>query len=308
MKVMVTGGTGFIGSYVVAELLAAGIEVTVLARNPAKVAGFVGHPAVEFVEGALANQCARRKALRGVDACIHIARGAGANASEVLLADTLPAVQLFEDVLESGAAQVIYTSSVAVFDGRHERLNAASPQRPLSIYGASKAAAEAYLLGIATERRVRANVIRPGYTFGEPVVSGAPTQSMSEIPAMVGAALSGERIQVVKGTGLQFIWAGDLARVYVSVLQSSVDRQQYIALSHDFHTWETVAGWIIEQVGSKSPVEVVESAPSARNAKRKEGGSTPWDVSAIGDDFGLAFAAEGHLRRHLDYWIGRLRS
>lgn len=306
MKVMVTGGTGFIGSYVVAALVAANHEVRILARDPGKVAGFVGQRAITFTRGDLAEEGAYVHALHGADACVHIARVPGTTAPETILGDTLAAARLFEGGISAGVEQIIYTSSVSVFDGRADRLCDNSPPRPLRVYGASKAAAEAFLLGMTNGAGVRANVVRPGYTFGEPVVCGAPTQSMSEIPSMVRAALRGEQIRVVKDSGLQYIWAGDLAKLYLALLESAVDRRQYIALARDFHTWEEVARWTVEQSKSKSEVEVIDVGEVLRGATLKEG-VTPWDVSGIENDFGLAFSAEAHLRRHIDFWVERLR-
>ena len=307
MKVMVTGGTGFIGSYVVTKLVAEGHEVRLLARDPAKVAGFVGQRSIVLVRGDLADQGACRLGFRGADACIHIARVPGKTAAEGLLGDTLPGIRLFENVISAEVEQIIYTSSVSVFDGRTDRLSDRSPQRPLGVYGASKATLEAFLLGMTNGRGVRANVVRPGYTFGEPVVDGAPTQRMGEIPSIVRAALRDEPIRVVRGVGLQFIWAGDLAKLYLAVLESAKERGQYIALARDFHTWEEVARWAVDQSKSKSTVEVMDTGEVVRGATLKEGDATPWDVSGIQKDFGLAFSAEEPLRRHVDYWIKRLR-
>jgi UDP-glucose 4-epimerase len=53
MKVFVTDGTGFIGSYVVKELLSCGHELTLLARNVNKVPGFVEHERIRFVGGGI---------------------------------------------------------------------------------------------------------------------------------------------------------------------------------------------------------------------------------------------------------------
>jgi UDP-glucose 4-epimerase len=80
MRVMMTGGTSFIGSYVVRRLAEEGHEITVLARNPSKVPGLCSLPSVRFVEGTLTSSGAIAEALRGQEACIHIALGWGNSA------------------------------------------------------------------------------------------------------------------------------------------------------------------------------------------------------------------------------------
>lgn len=207
--------------------------------------------------------------------------------------DTLPAIDLFEMAADSGVRHLIYTSSVAVFDEPFEVFDDDRAARPARYYGSTKAAVEVYLVAVAATRGIRANAIRPGYTFGDPVVPGAPTQKMPELPRIVGQALRNEPIHVTRHDGLQFIWAGDLARVFAAVLASSVDRQFFTALSPDFLTWERIAGWAVEITHSSSEI-VVEDV-----------GLPPpiphYDVSAIDKAFGLRFSAEAHLRAHLGY-------
>src|SRR4030042_5275519 len=70
-KALVTGGTGFVGRAVVTELLAAGREVRVLARNPE-------HPAlagleVEVAAGDLRDAASLEKALQGCARVFHVA-------------------------------------------------------------------------------------------------------------------------------------------------------------------------------------------------------------------------------------------
>ncbi len=83
MKVLVTGGTGFLGAHLVPRLLAAGHQVRVIGRTrpaasaalPPK-AGFTkseAPPAAEFIQGDLKDREAVRKAIDGVDAIIHLA-------------------------------------------------------------------------------------------------------------------------------------------------------------------------------------------------------------------------------------------
>ncbi len=124
---------------------------------------------------------------------------------------------------------------------------------------------------------------------------------MPELPRIARSAARGEPIQVERHAGLQFIAAGDLARVYAAVLGSDVTRRTYTALSPQFRTWEQLAHWAIELTGSASEVVVEDRGRRARDGDA----DIPWDVSAIERDFGLRFDADDALRRHLAYWAAR---
>jgi UDP-glucose 4-epimerase len=295
MKIMVTGGTSFIGCYVVKRLADEGHEVTILARDPAKVPGLRSLASVELVPGTLTSAAVIEEALRGQDACIHIALGWGDGAVAMAEADTLPAIRIFQAAADLGVRHLIYTSSVAVFDSEPGRYADTDPPRPGRFYGATKAATEVYLLALAAERSLRANVIRPGYTFGNPAVLGAPVQSMPELPDIARKAAHGEPIAVTRNAGLQFIWAGDLARIYSAVLGSSVNRAQFTSLSPDFITWEQIARWAVELCGSASEVSVTDGDVAPARIR--------YDVSAIDQEFDFRFDAAGPLKAHLGYLL-----
>jgi UDP-glucose 4-epimerase len=295
VKIMITGGTSFIGCYVVRQLAGEGHEITILARDPSKVPGLESLRSVELVHGTLTSAAAIEESLRGKDACIHIALGWGEDAVSMAESDTLPAIRIFQTAADLGVRHLIYTSSVAVFDSMPGRYADTVPPRPARFYGATKAATEVYALALAEERSLRANVIRPGYTFGNPAVRGAPIQSMPELPEIARKAARGEPITLDLNAGLQFIWAGDLARVYSAVLGSTVNRRVFTSLSPAFITWEQIARWAVETCGSASAIKVEDTGiPPARIA---------YDVAAIGEEFGLQFDAAGHLRDHLGYLL-----
>jgi len=300
VKVMVTGGTGFIGSYVVDRLASEGHEVTILARNPNKVAGFLKHPRIDFVEGTLTDADAIRASLRGKDACIHIALGWGDTAVEMAMADTMPSLRIFQTAAELGVEHLIYTSSIAAFGDGREVYTDDTSVRPTDLYGATKAATESYLVAMATENGVRANVIRPGYTFGDPVVAGASIYSDRKLPDIVEGAVRGELIPVTRNAGTQFIWAGDLARVYSSVLSSTVDREFFTAVSADFMTWEEIARLAVAHTGSSSRIVVEDSDLDPAIGRN--------DVSAIERSFGLQFDSREHMRKHVAFLADRARA
>src|SRR6185436_15758339 len=76
MKVLVTGGTGFVGSHCVAALVARGHQVRMLARTPSKVAPILarlGSPQVEVVAGDVTRADDERVALSGCNGVLHAA-------------------------------------------------------------------------------------------------------------------------------------------------------------------------------------------------------------------------------------------
>ena len=77
MRVFVTGGTGFIGHYVVKALLEKGHEVVIATRHPNKVPTLKANANVSFVECSLTDFDLMAEGLKGCDACIHIALGWG---------------------------------------------------------------------------------------------------------------------------------------------------------------------------------------------------------------------------------------
>ena len=66
MKYFVTGATGFVGGRVVRQLLEAGHEVVILARNPVKASGQFG-PSVRIHQGDITEKESLRKPMEGVE-------------------------------------------------------------------------------------------------------------------------------------------------------------------------------------------------------------------------------------------------
>ena len=79
MRVLVTGGTGFVGSHMTAALRAAGHNVRLLARDPAKAHRLLGARGLtaDIVRGDVLDACAVRTAVAGCDAVVHAAAVVG---------------------------------------------------------------------------------------------------------------------------------------------------------------------------------------------------------------------------------------
>ncbi|MDR1538882.1 MAG: NAD(P)-dependent oxidoreductase [Clostridiales bacterium] len=294
MKIFVTGGTGFIGSYIVEKLLEDGNEITIYARNPNKVSGFLNREKIAFVQGAMAESEKFSEGLKGHDALIHVALAWGDTPTEMLFNETLPSVRLFEASARAGVSRIIYTSSIAAF-GSAATIDSGCV-KPADSYGATKASAEAYLMAIGAKHGIKVNAVRPGYTFGNPAVEGGFIYSDKKIKNMVASVVRGEDLEFAENDGTQFIWAGDLAKIFAAVIASDVDRNYYTGVSKDFRQWGDIAKRAAELAGSKSEIRFIDKGiPKAK--------TLPIDVSQIERDFGFEFHTDEKMDEHLEHLI-----
>ncbi len=293
MKIFITGGSGFIGHWVVKELLAEGHSLRLLIRNTSKIPSLKTLAGVEIVEGTLYDQPILEKSLQGCDACVHIALGWGETPTIMLQKDTAVTAFLVETAESAGVKQFLYTSSTAAVGEFRPLMNESIDLRPVDLYGATKSASEAYLLGFAAKAKIRCNVIRPGYTFGNPAYPDGVTQPDKRFNQIVTAAKKNEPIKVTKHDGTQFVWVGDLAKLYSALLKSGLNRRIFFGLSTEFVTWEKVAHKTLEITGSKSQVVLEDKGWDANPML--------FDMSMIKKEFGLAFVASPEIAKHVEY-------
>jgi UDP-glucose 4-epimerase len=289
------------------ELVRSNHDVTILARNPQKVPEFHKLNNIEILSGDITDTKLLEQSVKGKDACIHIALNYTKQTGwEVLKDDALPTVFLMGAAAKEHVKHFIYTSSTAANDSLYmapegekdtsiTRVTSSTKQHPATFYGATKAASENFLMAQSYLSPMRMNIIRPGYTFGNPVAAGASAQGDRRFETIVKNALRNENISLIKNDGTQFIWAGDLATLYRKVLESQVNRKTYFGLSNSFTTWQAIAEEAVKKCHSRSEV-VIED----------KGWIDPgmfWDVTDMKNDFGLEFDSWERIKEHLDYYI-----
>jgi len=165
MKILVAGGSGFIGTRLVGELLKAGHHVTIFDKNNSSK-----YPELVVI-GDIRDKDALIKAAAGHDVIYHLAAEH---------ADNVRPVSLYHDVNVGGVKnlvaaannaainKIIFTGSVAVYP-----LNAGEPDEesevaPYNAYGRSKYAAEQVFAEWASEDNCRSlTTVRPCVIFGE---------------------------------------------------------------------------------------------------------------------------------------------
>ncbi|HTX16467.1 MAG TPA: hopanoid-associated sugar epimerase [Candidatus Baltobacteraceae bacterium] len=115
MTTLVTGSTGFVGSHVARQLVAAGDRVRVLVRKTSKLQSLEGLP-VDRVEGDLCDAMSLERAMRGVRRVFHVAADyrLWAKAPEEIYENNVAGTQrLFEAAAQAGVERIVYTSTVA---------------------------------------------------------------------------------------------------------------------------------------------------------------------------------------------------
>ena len=205
MRVLITGGAGFIGSHLVDAMRADGHDVAVLDDL---TTGFREHVAsdVEFVEGSVADIDLVRRAVRGSDIVLHhaAARAVARSVEDPVSTDranTGGTLNVLVAARDEGVRRVVLASSSSVYGGvapqptpEHAELTPKSP------YAVSKAAGEHYarvfweLFELETVRLRYFNVFGPRQRPDSPYAA--------VIPLFAQAILDGRQPQI-HGDGLQ---------------------------------------------------------------------------------------------------------
>jgi len=179
---LVTGGAGFIGSHLVDRLVSDGWKVRILdnfgSGRMENIEHHKGNRKVEIVRGDLKNPEIAEKAVRDVDVVFHYAAN-----PEVRVSTTNPEIHFNENVVatfnlleamrKNDVEELVFASSSSVY-GEPESIPVSeeAPIKPVSVYGASKAACEnlihAYtnLYGLKAVVLRYANVVGPRLRHG----------------------------------------------------------------------------------------------------------------------------------------------
>lgn len=216
MLVAVTGGTGFVGRHLLAQLAKAGHEVRVLARTPEKLPK---SGAFAIVQGDITDRQALAQLCHGAHAVVHVA-GAISGTPAQMMRVNAEATRLLIDVAGGkGVRRLVHLSSLA----------AREPH--LSPYGHSKAEGEAAVT--AAGRNLSTLTIRPPAVYGE--------GDKATLPLL--KALTA-RTAVLPGTAaarFSLIHAEDLAGICVAAIACPVEGLREVDDSHGAYDWNEVA-------------------------------------------------------------------
>ncbi len=165
MKVLVTGGSGFIGTRLIDELLKAGHEVKIFDKRDSKK-----YPNLVIL-GDVRDKEALIKASRGMDVIYNLAAEHADNVTPISLYEEVN-VGGAENVVEAadanGIKKIIFTSSVAIYGLNRGEPDESFDAMPFNEYGRTKYEAEKVFLKWLEKDEGRSLVIiRPSVIFGE---------------------------------------------------------------------------------------------------------------------------------------------
>lgn len=214
MKVLVTGGSGFLGSHVAEQLVNKGHQVRALVRKSSNVKFLSSLSGVELAHGSVEDKDSVARAAEGVDAIVH---GAGLvkalKPAEFTATNVDGTRNLLEVALDRRNAikRFVFVSSLAA----HGPSDDGSPvpqdrePSPVTEYGRSKLAAERVVVGAKDDLDV--TVIRPPTIYGprdNEMLAFFESMSMGILPVMG------------KGTQkLSVVYAEDCARACIAALE-----------------------------------------------------------------------------------------
>lgn len=223
MKIVVTGGAGFIGSHIVESLVRLGHEVKVLDNfytgRKENLASVIKD--VEIVEGDIMNIDDLKKALKGADVVSHqaaqleIFRSTDEPLFDLEL-NTIGTLNILKVAKDSGVSKILNASSACIYGQVEGVTSEMFYPRPNWAYGVSKLAAEKYCDIYSDYHNLPVVNMRYGITYGE-------REWYRRVLTIMCKRVINNLEPVVFGDGLQirdFIYVKDLVRFHNLALEN----------------------------------------------------------------------------------------
>lgn len=253
MKVLVTGGAGFIGRHTVKRLVEEGEQVvvvdTALAGNPRKMDESVRFYATDIVSEELEAIFAEERP----DAVIHLAaqtsvRRSLHNPTADAETNILGTIRLLQQCVRFGVRRIVFASSAAVYGNPdYLPIEEAHGTEPLSFYGVSKRVSEMYIQSFSERYGLNYAILRYANVYG---IRERRTGEDGVLTAFVERLVAGLPLEVY-GDGLQtrdFVYVKDVAEANVLALRCAGSQVLNISSGHGISLLEAL-GMLKEMSG-----------------------------------------------------------
>ena len=275
MRLLITGGAGFIGSNLAEATLAAGHQVTVIDDLSTGYRDNLAGMEVTFIEASILDAEALHRALEGVDSVIHLAALGSvprsiADPVATHHANATGTLSVLQAAHHAAVNHVVVASSSSVYG-----LNPARPKgerewvRPMSPYAVSKLAAEQYALAHQQSYGMKTLAFRFFNVYGPRQRAGHVYAAV--IPTFIDLALRGEPLPV-NGDGTvsrDFTFVGTVCSVLLEAAERSVTHPEPVNLAFGTNTSLTT---LIDEIGALLDLdpEVIHRDPRAGDVQHSQ--------------------------------------
>ena len=255
MKILIAGGAGEIGKYLIKDFPKRGHEVVVLDQAPKTQE--LEKPPIAYVQGNLADVALVKEVVRGIDVIINLAWSFADEPHTIFEEDIKGHLHLLEAASSTGVKHFIYTSTATVY-GRavSHPVTESHPcligdaRKPL--YALGKYTAEELCRFFHKEQNLPVTIFRFWWAFGERIGG-------RHLRDLVKKSLRGQPLEMVRGAGGAFVTMGDLASAMLSAIKKPAPSGQVYNVGSLFLTWEEIGEMIINLTQSTSTLQLVPS-------------------------------------------------
>jgi UDP-glucose 4-epimerase len=260
VRVVVTGGAGFIGSHLVGALLARGCLVTVVDNlhrgRREHLASCLDHPDLRFIEGDIRDQPVLDDAFRDVEVVYHLAAqsnvmGAVSDPRYSFETNVVGTFNVLEAARDSRVRRVVFASSRETYgEARYLPVPESHPLTPKNLYGSSKAAAEGYCRSFANVYGLDTAVLRFANVYG-------PRDRDRVIPIFIERATAGEPLQLFGGDQvLDLVWIEQAVAALLRATDADLGGEPVNVGCGKGTAIRAIAARVRAACGSRSPIEI----------------------------------------------------
>lgn len=241
MKVLVVGGSGFLGSYVADELIACGHDVTVFDRKESAYR----NPKAALIIGDVMDAQAVKNSVSGHDVVYNFAGLADLNESidrpvETVTLNVMGNLNVLEACRIHGVERFVYASTVYVFS------------RKGAFYGATKKSSELLIEQYAEQYNLPYTILRYGSVYGE------RGDASNRIYRIIRQALTERRVTFL-GDGSEereYIHGRDAAKLSVEILAPSYRDQNVTLSGMERFSYDELLGILKEMMNDEVTIEM----------------------------------------------------
>ncbi len=275
-KVLVTGGTGFIGSHLVEKLLDAGAQVRVLDRMSSGKIRHIGYleNSVEFIKGDCSNSDDAVRACKGIDVVMNLAAKVGgieynmSHQADMLAENMAISSTMIASAQKAGVDRYLVVSSACVYphDAKIPTPESegmrSEPEPTNSGYGWAKRFSEIEGQLYSKQYGMKVAIARPYNAYGPRDDFNPATSHV--IPALIRRVMSNEDPVIVWGSGKQsraFLYVEDFAKGLMLMIEKYTNADPVNIGSDEEVTIKDLIEMIVSLSGKKKTIMYDTSKP-----------------------------------------------